>query len=62
MCEDKKLIVKLSRSQACLLVEEARKMFPVEICGALFGYFSDGEVIIRKILHLRNTLNSHVAF
>ncbi|MEM2369307.1 MAG: M67 family metallopeptidase [Candidatus Bathyarchaeia archaeon] len=45
-----------------MLIEEARKMFPVEICGALFGCFSDGEAIIRKIVHLRNTLNSCVAF
>lgn len=62
MREDKKLIVKLSRSQVDLLVEEAGKKFPVEICGALFGHFCGEEVIIRKIVRLRNTFNSHVAF
>lgn len=58
----KMLIVKLSYSQVNLLVNEVRRRYPIEVCGALFGSTTGEEIIIKKIVYMRNTLNSELSF
>lgn len=63
MCKDEGLIVRLSRSQMDWLIKAARKSYPSEICGVLFGSINnDRRILIKKIVILRNVLNSSVAF
>lgn len=64
MCEneDTNLIVKMSLDQVNLLIEEARRKFPIEICGALFGIVDGKEVLVKKISFLRNVLASRELF
>lgn len=62
MYKGKEPIIKLSRSQIDCLVAEAKRRFPIEICGALFGYTIDMENLVKKIVYLRNILSSPTAF
>lgn len=62
MFKNEELTVKLSRDQIDWLIRETKKGFPLEICGALFGYIINGGFLIKKIIQLRNVLNSPVAF
>lgn len=52
----------MSMGHIRFMIEETRKSYPVEACGALFGELSGSEVRIRKIVAFRNTLGSTVRF
>jgi proteasome lid subunit RPN8/RPN11 len=52
----------MGMNQIRLLIEETRKRYPIEACGALFGELSGGEVRIKKIVIFRNTLESTLRF
>jgi len=56
------MIVKLTREQIGLLVEETRKKYPIEACGILFGDISSEEVVVRKIVAVHNLLESSTNF
>lgn len=56
------MIIKISRSQVNALLEEARRSYPIEICGALFGLISEDEAHVEEIIPLKNVLRSEVMF
>lgn len=56
------LIIRLSVDQINSLIEEVRKKFPIEVCGALFGLINGREVLVKKLVFLRNILNSEALF
>lgn len=57
-----KMIIKMSRSQVDALLEEARRGYPIEVCGALFGLISGDEAYIEEVVPLKNVLKSEVMF
>lgn len=56
------MIVRLTKKQASLLIEETRKRHPVEACGLLFGDLKEEEAVVRRITPVRNTLSSPTYF
>lgn len=56
------MIIKLSRDQANLLFRESRRKYPVEACGALFGTVNGKKCYVKKIVLLRNLLDSECRF
>ena len=57
-----KMIILLSKTQVSLLIEEARKKYPIESCGLLFGWITSEEAIVKKIVTTRNILESSTEF
>ncbi len=56
------LNLQLRNSSVNLLKAEARKSHPVEACAMLFGYLTDKEAIVRKIVVAKNELYSTTRF
>lgn len=56
------MIIRLTKEQIRLLVEETRKKYPIEACGLLFGCLIGEEAIIREIVAVHNTLESPTNF
>ncbi|MEM2342045.1 MAG: M67 family metallopeptidase [Candidatus Bathyarchaeia archaeon] len=56
------MIVRLSRNHIELLLEEARRKYPIEACGVLFGSISGDEMRVEEIVPLRNVLESETMF
>lgn len=57
------MILKLSKDQINLLIKEAKRRYPIEICGAFFGIINKKkEVHVKKIILLKNLLNSKTKF
>ncbi|MBS7607497.1 M67 family metallopeptidase [Candidatus Bathyarchaeota archaeon] len=56
------MIVRLSRNYINLLLEEARRKYPIEACGVLFGSISGDEIRVKEIVPLRNVLKSEAMF
>ena len=47
-------VLRLSLGQILFLVEETRKVFPIESCGFLFGEFTEEEIVVKKIVPVPN--------
>jgi proteasome lid subunit RPN8/RPN11 len=56
------MIIRLRRTQINMLLKEAREKYPVEACGVLFGLIKSDEILVEKIVPLKNILNSEVMF
>jgi len=56
------MIVRLTEEQICLLAEETKRNYPIEACGLLFGDISNEESVVRKIVSVRNVLQSSILF
>lgn len=56
------MILRLTREQIRLLIEETREKYPVEACGLLFGDISSKEAVVRKVGVTRNLLESSTNF
>jgi len=56
------MIIRLTQAQAGLLIEEARKKYPIEACGLLFGDIGSGEAIVKRIVGVENLLESRTNF
>ncbi len=57
------MIIKLNGDQIDLLVKEAQRKHPIEICGALFGDINDKkEARVKRMVLLKNLLNSETRF
>lgn len=57
-----KMILLLSKRQIPLLIEESRKKYPIESCGLLFGWITNEEAVVKKIVITRNVLKSSIEF
>ncbi|MCS4542113.1 MAG: M67 family metallopeptidase [Euryarchaeota archaeon] len=44
------------------LEDAAKKTFPIECCGFLFGKENDGEILVKKVVHAKNRLESTTRF
>jgi len=56
------MIIRLTKEQKGLLIEETRKKYPIEACGVLFGDRSSKETVVRKIMVAHNILKSSTNF
>ena len=56
------MILRLTMEQLQLLREESRKRHPVEACALLFGEFTRGDAVVKKIILTPNILKSPVRF
>ncbi len=56
------MIIRLTKEQICLLVEETRKNYPIEACGVLLGETKHEEAVVRKIITSHNVLESSTEF
>ena len=56
------MIIRLNKEQKSLLIEETRKEYPDEACGILFGDLGSEGPIVRKIVPVRNVLESTTNF
>jgi len=56
------MILRLTRAHIRLLVKETRKSYPVEACGLLFGDTSSGEAVVKRIVAVKNMLESSTNF
>lgn len=56
------MIIHLSKEQKSSLIEETRKKHPKEACGILFGDLKSEGPIVRKIVPVRNVLESTTNF
>ncbi|MDW8061879.1 MAG: M67 family metallopeptidase [Nitrososphaerota archaeon] len=54
--------VRLSRILSDMLLEEARRSYPIEACGVLFGSIHGDEMRIEAVVPLRNILESEYTF
>lgn len=55
-------MVKLRGRIFKLLLEEARRRYPIEACGILFGYVDGDEIRVEAAVPLRNMLESEFMF
>jgi proteasome lid subunit RPN8/RPN11 len=56
------MILRITREQSRLLIEETRKRCPEEACGLLFGDVSGKEAVVKKTVTVRNVLESPTNF
>lgn len=56
------MIVRLSRNHIEMMFKEARRRYPVEACGALFGSIGGDEMRIEEVVPLKNVLESETMF
>lgn len=56
------MIIKLGKNQIDLLIRSAQKKYPIEACGVLFGIMHGKKAYVKKIVLLRNLLNSENRF
>jgi len=56
------MIIRLSKELKSSLIEETRKKHPKEACGILFGDLKSEGPIVRKIVPVRNVLESMTNF
>lgn len=56
------MIIQLSDEQIDLIINHVKKTYPVETCGLLFGQLTKEEAIVKKVVLVRNVLNSTVNF
>jgi proteasome lid subunit RPN8/RPN11 len=56
------MIIRLTKKQIRLLIEEARKKNPIEACGILYGYINSKDARVRKIIMANNILESPTNF
>lgn len=56
------MIVRMTREQVNILIEETKKRYPTEACGVLFGDVTSEESVLRKIVPLQNVLESPTLF
>ncbi|MEM1581823.1 MAG: M67 family metallopeptidase [Candidatus Bathyarchaeia archaeon] len=56
------MFVRLSNKQIALLIDEVKKIYPIEACGVLFGVIKDEEMHLKKIVPLRNVIKSESMF
>jgi len=56
------MILRLTKAHMRLLVKETRKRYPIEACGLLFGDTSIGEAVVKRIVAVKNVLDSSTNF
>lgn len=56
------MIIRLTKEQILLIIEDARKKYPLENCGILFGDINSTEAVVRKIVVTHNILESSTNF
>ncbi|KYH39620.1 MAG: hypothetical protein AYL32_015470 [Candidatus Bathyarchaeota archaeon B26-2] len=56
------MILRITREQNRLLLKETRKRWPEEACGLLFGDVSGKEAVVKKVVMVRNVLESPTNF
>jgi len=56
------MIIRLNKEQKSLLIEKTKKEYPNEACGILFGDLGSEGPIVRKIVPVRNVLESITNF
>lgn len=56
------MFIRLSSDQIALLIEEVKKRYPIEVCGVLFGVIKSEEIHVKKIVPLRNVIESESMF
>jgi len=56
------MILRITREQNRLLIKETRKRWPEEACGLLFGDVSGKEAVVKKVVMVRNVLESPTNF
>lgn len=54
--------LKLTKEQIHFIIEEVKKNYPIEVCGALFGELNENEAHVNKIVILKNILKSKIRF
>ena len=55
-------VLRISLNLWQILVDETKRVFPVEACALLFGQFTEKEIVVKKIVTVPNILNSDVEF
>ena len=51
-------VLRISLRQILFLVDETKKVFPVEACALLFGRVAEKEIVLEKVVPTPNILNS----
>ena len=56
------MALRLKQRHLVFLIKESRKIYPIEACAILFGYASNGNFTLRKIVVTPNKLQSTKRF
>ena len=59
---ENRLVLRLRRGQLNSIICEVQRSYPIEACGVLFGSTIGEEILVEKVVNLRNILGSENLF